>query len=240
MITRVTQSISKSIKLFIALVAAFIMLFYSTEANAQKTLLKNWPKGTSPEEIGTILTRHFIETPHTNFGSSKPPGSITYPEVCTWYGALIFSKVNNDRQAQLQLEQRLITLITEEKKMIPAPSHVDNNVFGTVPFELYQQTSKSEYLQLATPFANKQWELPENAKPIHQYLMNNGFSWQTRMWIDDMFMITAVQVQAYKATGDKKYIDRAAKEMVLYLDSIQRPNGLFYHAPDIPFFLGQG
>jgi rhamnogalacturonyl hydrolase YesR len=60
------------------------------------------------------------------------------------------------------------------------------------------------------------------------------------MWIDDMFIITAVQSQAYRATNDKKYIDRAAKEMVLYLDSLQKPNGLFYHAPDVPFFWGRG
>jgi rhamnogalacturonyl hydrolase YesR len=49
-----------------------------------------------------------------------------------------------------------------------------------------------------------------------------------------------VQTQAYKATGDRKYIDRAAKEMVLYLDTLQRPNGLFYHAPDAPFYWGRG
>jgi unsaturated rhamnogalacturonyl hydrolase len=55
-----------------------------------------------------------------------------------------------------------------------------------------------------------------------------------------MFMITAVQTQAYRATGDLKYINRAAKEMVVYLDSLQRPNGLFFHAPDVPFFWGRG
>ena len=56
----------------------------------------------------------------------------------------------------------------------------------------------------------------------------------------DMYMITIVQTQAYKVTGDRKYIDRAAKEMVLYLDELQRPNGLFYHAPDVPFYWGRG
>jgi rhamnogalacturonyl hydrolase YesR len=60
------------------------------------------------------------------------------------------------------------------------------------------------------------------------------------MWIDDMFMITALQTQAYRATNDIKYVNRAAKEMVLYLDSLQKPNGLFYHAPDVPFFWGRG
>ena len=55
-----------------------------------------------------------------------------------------------------------------------------------------------------------------------------------------MFMITAVQVQAYRATNDRKYLDRAALEMATYLDKLQQPNGLFYHAPDVPIFWGRG
>ena len=55
-----------------------------------------------------------------------------------------------------------------------------------------------------------------------------------------MFMITDLQAQAYLVTGDKKYIDRAAREMALYLDRIQRPNGLFYHHTGTPFFWGRG
>ena len=65
-------------------------------------------------------------------------------------------------------------------------------------------------------------------------------TWQTRLWIDDMFMITMVQAQAFRATGERAYMDRAAKEMVVYLNELQRPNGLFYHAPDVPFFWGRG
>jgi rhamnogalacturonyl hydrolase YesR len=60
------------------------------------------------------------------------------------------------------------------------------------------------------------------------------------MWIDDMYMITIVQAWAYRTTGDRKYIDRAAHEMVKYLDELQRPNGLFYHAPDVPYYWGRG
>jgi unsaturated rhamnogalacturonyl hydrolase len=67
-----------------------------------------------------------------------------------------------------------------------------------------------------------------------------GLTPQTRMWIDDMYMITSLQVQAYRATGEHEYLDRAALEMSVYLDSLQRPNGLFYHAPDVPFFWGRG
>ena len=51
-----------------------------------------------------------------------------------------------------------------------------------------------------------------------------------------MCMITIVQSEAYKITGDTKYINRAAKEMVLYLNELQHANGLFYHAPDVPYY----
>lgn len=26
----------------------------------------------------------------------------------------------------------------------------------------------------------------------------------------------------------------------MYLDELQRPNGLFYHAPDVPYYWGRG
>ena len=69
---------------------------------------------------------------------------------------------------------------------------------------------------------------------------DRGLSWNTRMWIDDMYMITILQAQAYNATGDTVYIGRAAREMVAYLDELQKPNGLFHHDDNVPIFWGRG
>jgi unsaturated rhamnogalacturonyl hydrolase len=55
-----------------------------------------------------------------------------------------------------------------------------------------------------------------------------------------MYMLTILQLEAYRATGDRVYLDRDAKEMVAYLDKLQQPNGLFFHAPDVPFYWGRG
>jgi rhamnogalacturonyl hydrolase YesR len=103
-------------------------------------------------------------------------------------------------------------------------------VFGVVPFEIYIQTKDQRCLRVAQGIADTQWRNPTPA----------GLTPQTRMWIDDMYMITSLQVQAYRATIDRTYLERAALEMVVYLDSLQQINGLFYHAPDVPFFWGRG
>src|SRR4051812_49013465 len=104
------------------------------------------------------------------------------------------------------------------------------------------QTKEQKYLDLGKRFADNQWAEPSGPRVNEQSrkFYSQGLTWQTRLWIDDMYMITALQTQAYRATGDKKYIDHAAKEMSAYLDSLQKPNGLFYHAPDVPFYWGRG
>ena len=72
---------------------------------------------------------------------------------------------------------------------------------------------------MGLPYADTQWQVPDTATTEEKNWARKGFSWQTRLWIDDMFMITIIQSQAYKATGKREYIDRAAREMVMYLNS---------------------
>jgi rhamnogalacturonyl hydrolase YesR len=211
-------------------------------APAQNSNFTDWPAGKSPKEIGDRVAKRFIETPHQNFGRVAPPKIINYPEVCAWYGALTFAKVTDNNELRDQLIQRFEPLWTTEKSKIPDASHVDYTVFAALPLEIYIQTKDEKYLKLGQEMADKQWGTPFGSHipdEVEEY-QKKGMTWQTRMWIDDMFMITAAQAQAYRATGDRKYIDRAAKEMVVYLDELQKPNGLFYHAPDVPFFWGRG
>jgi len=232
------------IKIINYLVLIVALAFIGTDnLHAQSSSdLKSWPKGASPQEIGKRVAERFIVTPHANFGRPTPPNQINYPEVCAWYGALTFAKESKDKQLSKKLAQRFEPLFGEESKLVPTPDHVDYSVFGSVPLELYMQTKDKRYLKMGQSIADKQWGPPEGprVKPESHDFYKQGYTWQTRLWIDDMFMITALQAQAYRATGDQKYIDRAAKEMVFYLDELQRPNGLFYHAPDVPFFWGRG
>jgi unsaturated rhamnogalacturonyl hydrolase len=202
----------------------------------------SWPAGDSPREIGKRVAEHFAAGPHGNFGRTNPPAHITYPEVCTWYGALTFAKAAGDTNLAASLVQRFEPFFGAEAKLIPKPSNEDAAVFGAVPLEIYIQTKEKKYLDLGQSFADAQWEPPAGRTlgTNVQAWVASGLSWHTRFWIDDMFMITLLQVEAARATGDAKYTDRAATEMAAYLDKLQQPNGLFYHAPDAPFFWGRG
>ncbi len=201
----------------------------ASAVNAQQEF-KNWPAGTSPREVGKRVAERFVVTPHTNFGRSEPTTFITYPESVAWYGALTFAHLSVDKDLMNRLVHRFDPLLGDDAKLVPEPKHVDLTVFGVVPLQLYIETKEQKYLDMGKMIADKQWENPQP----------DGLTTQTRYWIDDMYMITMVQLQAYRASNDKKYLDRAALEMVSYLDKLQQPNGLFYHAPDVPFFWGRG
>lgn len=229
---------------FFLLIQLSALATFFIVANAQNTDLKNWSKETDPKTVGLLVANRFVESPHNSFRPPAPPKSITYPEVCAWYGALKFSEITKNKILLNQLEQRFMPFFDEEKHLIPRPWHVDYSVFGTIPMELYLQTKNKRFFDMGIRFADVQWEIPVDSPQVvkneyHKFL-DKGLTWQTRYWIDDMYMITMVQSKAYQTTGNKKYINRAAHEMVVYLDTIQRPNGLFYHAPDAPFFWGRG
>jgi unsaturated rhamnogalacturonyl hydrolase len=232
------MTIKPQSKLPVLLTAVAAAMLCSTHAGD----LDSWPAGASPREIGNRVAEHYLAAPYGNFGRTNPPSHITYPETCLWYGGLTFARVAGDTNLTARLIKRFDPLFAGEAKLIPKPSNVDATVFGSVPLEIYIQTRDKRYLDLGKSLADKQWEPPAGGQLSSnvQAWVGRGLSWQTRFWIDDMFMITLVQSQAYRAADDSKYIDRAATEMAAYLDELQQPNGLFYHAPDVPFFWGRG
>ena len=208
-----------------------------------KDLKDNFSGKYAPEKVGAKVCARFIEVPHPNFDErTDPPLEITYPETCAWLGAIRFSRTTKDKKALEALEERLYPLFGDEMRLLPVPNHVDHNVFGSVPLQLYMHTGNKAFRSLGMWYADTQWQKPASKKenPEHTRLLNEGLSWQTRYWIDDMFMVTTIQSQAYLATKDPKYIDRTARQMVSYLGKIQRPNGLFHHSPTAPFFWGRG
>ena len=216
------------IKYFFALLIMLLINCIGISAQAKK-YFNNWEKGTSPQEVGKRISENWLAR-QFEYESGKRD-FVIYPEICAWYGALTVSEETKDKILNSKLMQKFDRFLTTDgAKHISPAAHVDYRVFGVVPLEIYQQNKDKKYLALGQGFADKQWEKTTA----------DGITAEARYWIDDMYMITAVQTQAFRATKDKKYLDRAATTAAAYLEKLQQPNGLFFHADDSEYYWGRG
>src|SRR5690606_19596387 len=110
----------------------------------------------------------------------EPRTQITYPDVCTWLGGFWFAKATNNQKLFKRFEDRFQPLFTTESYLQPKPNHVDNNVFGTLPLELYMHTGDKKYRDLGMMYADTQWKLPKSGFTATQKSWaDKGYSWQT-------------------------------------------------------------
>ena len=172
----------------------------------------------SPTEIGNRVVDNIV---NRYFG-------WRYQKACTYYGALIFADATGEATITRQIQEGFEPYYRGKRH--PHRGHVDYNVFGIWPFELYRQTGDEHYLQIAKDLADHEYEDPRE----------DGLTNLARFWVDDMYMVGSLQVQAYKSTDDRVYLDRAAHFLKVYCDTLQRANGLFHHREDAPFFWGRG
>lgn len=210
---------------FLLFLGAVMVSGCASAPRAQSDAFRSWPPGKSPEEIGlkvstNMLPRWIITRPY-----------VHYAEDSAWVHGLQFAELTGNTELREALIRRFDPFLEPDgMERVSMQRHVDHTIFGIVPLELYIQTGDERYLEIGRLLADRQWEKPTP----------EGLSGETRFWIDDMYMITILQVQAYRAIGDPVYLDRAALEMEAYLEKLQRPNGLFHHGPDFPFFWGRG
>lgn len=211
-------------------IAMMLLSFALPGAAATTNALADWPSGLSPKEIGKRVAENFVAR-KLDFETNPKRQSVIYPEVCAWYGSLTYARLAGDTNLQTQLARKFDFLLsTNGSKFVPGTAHVDYRVFGGLPLELYMQFGDKRYLEMGRNLADKQWEKTSE----------DGITQEARYWIDDMYMIPLVQVQAFRATGDSVYLDRAALTMCAYLDRLQQTNGLFFHGINAPFYWGRG
>ncbi|MFM2081618.1 MAG: Unsaturated rhamnogalacturonyl hydrolase YteR [Verrucomicrobiota bacterium] len=210
----------------------FCALLLTGCATAQKpggNYFTHWPAGTSPAEVGRRVAENFTARKF-EFESGKRQ-FVIYPEVIGWYGSLTVAQLTGDTNLQTRLVRKFDQFLTPSgTARISTNAHVDYRVFGAVPLELYLQTRQTNLLTLGKNLADAQWQNPTP----------DGITAEARYWVDDIYMISAVQVQAFRATHDTKYLDHAALTVATYLDKLQQRNGLFFHAADSPFYWGRG
>ncbi len=211
-----------------ALALAASLIAVGCHTPKQPACFSQWPAGTSPQEVGKRVAENFLAHP-LEYTEGKRE-FVIYPEVCAWYGSLTVADLTKDAALQAMLIKKFAPFLTTDSKRISPNAHVDYRVFGALPLEIYLLTHDAKYLAIGKDLADKQWENPTP----------DGVTREARYWVDDIYMISAVQVQAYRATGDKTYLDHAAVTAATYLDKLQQPNGLFFHAADSPFFWSRG
>lgn len=215
-----------------------------------------------PVTVGRRIMEQFLSTEPCDY---KPVGYdgeaygcgdwLPYAAASWWAHGIDFAiKIGNNA-----LKDRLVARYSpylkggRYERAVSRMYHVDDAISGVVPCAIYLANGDERMKRLGLVYADTQWTPPckESIEARHalpkseqEKLWSEGFTPQTRFWIDDMYMIIALQTMAYRVTGDRKYLERTAKEMSLYLDRLQlkegEVKGLFYHAQDTPYIWGRG
>lgn len=243
---------------------SFIVGAFAACAAEAPAAFSNWPKGADPKSVGARVVAQLLSTEPESYSVKGCDGNkygggeyVAYPVVSLWVNALEYARQVGDEALCRRLTDMFEPFYPGGAKAdkVTKPRHVDFNVFGAVPLEIAIQTGDPRARQMGLRYADDQWEppRPDDTSVMPEWLKSHyvaperqldylkaGYSGQTRLWIDDMYMINVLQTQAYRLTKDEKYIRRAAKEMALYLDRLQLENGLFNHAVDVPFRWARG
>ena len=193
------------------------------------------------------------------YGMWGNPNGLHYCVAILWAHSIECARRVGNKALEEKLLKKFELFFGERRDTVPPPYHVDMTVFGLLPLKAFQSNGDPRARELGLRMADQQWAKPQASDftkltenviaqnfPLERQLelWQAGYTPQTRLWIDDMFMITAVQAEAYRVTGDRRYIDRCAQEMTLYLDELQnkegKDRGLFYHAPDVHYLWARG
>ncbi|MBN2162400.1 MAG: glycoside hydrolase family 88 protein [Pontiellaceae bacterium] len=202
-----------------------LMVFLAGSVSAKEIRISN-PE--SIREYSALVINNLINRDYMLYNKGK--GGLHYAEACAALGALRFCQIIDNPSHLKLLVDRYAGFLDESSKMIDRYPHVDNNVRGIVPFQIYLANGDERYKAVGLSYADSQWDQE----------IENGLTSQTRWWIDDMYMVGSLQMQAYRATGDVKYADRAARQIHAYIDRLQQPNGLFFHGPKFKYHWGRG
>ncbi len=212
-----------------ALFASLVLTVSAAAANPPE--FSHWPAGTSPTEVGLRVAENFAARKF-QWQTDAKRRYVIYPEICAWYGALTVAGLTKDDDLLRRLYAKYDVLLTPEGAARVSPdAHVDYRIFGVVPLEFSLQGRGDVWRAIGLTYADAQWGNPVQVE---------GMTPEARWWIDDMYMSPILQLQAYRASKQAKYLDRAALMTAAYLDKLQQPNGLFLHAADSPFYWGRG
>ena len=190
----------------------------------------DWPihaaAAPSPAKIGGMAAGAYLARPDIVPLRTREARGVHYADVASGYGVARLAEATGDKA----LLARVIAREKVASALENSANHVDVSVYGTWPLEIARQTGNKDTLRRGLALADHQWAT----------LGTDGLTTQARYWIDDVWMIGSLQVQAYRATRDSGYLDRAALMARRYVERLQQPNGLFFHGDAAHFFWARG
>jgi unsaturated rhamnogalacturonyl hydrolase len=140
--------------------------------------------------------------------SGKSPTSDYYADACSFYGSIRFGEANGDSSYYKKIYN------SYKNRSSPIPTgDVDKNSAGLLPLYLFTKSRDSTMLKLGKAAADAS-------------VSAGGYK---RYAIDDTYMTGSLMIQAYRATGDTKYLDFCANYILQYMDTLLQPNGLYWH-----------
>ncbi|MCX8474960.1 MAG: glycoside hydrolase family 88 protein [Sphingomonas sp.] len=180
----------------------------------------------SPAEVGGRAAGAYLARRDIVPLRTSAARGVHYADVASGYGAARLAAATGNRA----LLDRVVARERVASAFPNSANHVDVSVYGTWPLEIARQTGDAEALRRGLALADNQWA----------QLGEDQLTAQARYWIDDVWMIGSLQVQAYRASKDARYLDRAALMVRRYVDRLQQPDGLFFHGPEAHFYWGRG
>lgn len=202
------------------------------------------------EEVSDVfrrLARQFLSVTPDDYRPAGYDGEmvygggkeIVYCVASLWFNLLECARLVGDRTLEDMLAAAFEPYRGKRRHVIAHCHHVDFAIVGAVPLELAILRDDKDALALGLSFADAQWaeprpddQIPPRDPPPYETRLEwwrQGYSPDTRLWIDDSYMIAALQTQAFRATGDPIYLERAERELSLYVKRLRRPDGLYRH-----------
>lgn len=180
----------------------------------------------APERIGLMLIDELLNRDGFMLYDTSAVRALHYAEAGAAFGAVRLARRLGERDRLNRLAKRY----DQSGLPVNTANHVDANACGILPLSLFLALGDQAALAEGLALADGQWA---ETRP-------DGLSSQTRFWIDDVWMIGCLQTQAYRATKDIKYLDRAALTIEAYLTRLRLPDSLFFHGEEAPFRWGRG
>ena len=114
----------------LVILSTFILLSSCSE-------VKNnfWPEDKSPEIISSLLIKDLLSRPDFMMYNTPNVKAVHYAEVCAAFGASRLADMTDNDSIIDQLVDRYKKVISDS--IINTANHVDANVYGILPLELF-------------------------------------------------------------------------------------------------------